>query len=136
MDESGIGRVSDFLNDTHLILSEVRFDELNREVDVSFEKKLTGYATNEGGFILEKFKAPVYRFHLLIRNSAKLTIHDTEEIEIYGIETIEFDHERSTLTIVTDVPLGFSVMVEDIDLTIIREAELVGYENYRSLFGP
>ena len=55
---------------------------------------------------------------LSIRNVKSYSIHDTEKVGLYDFNILEFDPSTHRISVRTNIPIGISVAVRDLDIWI------------------
>lgn len=135
LDKSQLDAVTDAIHDCEFELSDVKFDDAAGVLEFGFKNTDSDEARYIKGSFLKQYEEPMYSYRLFVRSVRTVSMKDAAQIGTYPLEYIEFDEERSSLLLQTNILDDFTLTVDKIDILVVREsAEPVGMREYRSIF--
>ena len=133
-DEKNIRDIVDLIHDCYFDLGKIVYEDEKQILKISIEKK--DYGSREVQkkiLLLKKYSLPIYEDVLEINNVEKYYIKDTEQIEHYDINNIEYFSKERIIKIKTNIPLLFEIKVSSLKLKLLTNVRLVEKKNFWSI---
>lgn len=130
-----LGNIIDIIHDCFFNLDEIHFDQTNQVLRIPFNKDVYEERELLSGIILKKVKIPVKKYFLEIHNVKDYLINDSEQVGDYDFETILYNPEFNTLTIQTNIPLTFKIVVKSLKLVISKGSNIIEEKVINTFFG-
>jgi hypothetical protein len=113
-----INVIIDLLHDRFFSVDEVRFDEMASEVRIPFT--YTASIPMEGKRLFPRYARSSARGLLTILQASALSINDTERVQDYDFNVIEYDG-AGVISVKTGIPLGMRVAVASFSVRVVLD---------------
>jgi hypothetical protein len=114
-DAARLDEIADYIHDCFFNVSDVTFDRRAKTLVVPYRRRSDRLrVSGRLGWRRRPFTRWILRFGL-VRDYA---IHDTEQIDSYNFNVLQYDADRHVISIRTGVPLEFEVQVDDVLVTV------------------
>lgn len=135
--------VSGEIHDSFFEADDIRFDEAASELTVPFRRwsyEEARVMRRERHGLLDRllrtdrvtWRAPWYRWNLLIRNVVRHHVDDGAEIGGSSFDYIDYDPEAKLLTIEGNVPFTVTATVTSLSVSVTETDEVLGQAEYRT----
>jgi hypothetical protein len=105
--------IVDILHDRFFAISDLTHNKIDGVVRIVFRH------TRPGRNLLRRLRNDMPEMVLVIRNVVNMVILDSENVEWYDFNTIDFDATAGILTIKTGIPLLLTCMVSGLDVLLV-----------------
>lgn len=129
-----ISRINDLIHDMNFNIDELIFDKNEMKLSIPWfildEDKII---MEKKGFLFNKYRIPIIKAHLIIKNVKNFILTDTEKITYYSFNEILYDIKMNKISILSSVPLKFEIFVNEFLIEIIITNEIVKEKTYKVL---
>ncbi|MBL1212825.1 MAG: hypothetical protein HND52_05635 [Ignavibacteriae bacterium] len=114
-----INLINDVIHDQWFNIHDIKLDDLNEIITIKFnyEDRINSRIIYKF-LILKKVKIPIRKYYLKINNVKLVELDDTEKVELYDFNAINFQEEESRIKITTGIPLRFELVVDKFKISI------------------
>ncbi len=124
-----IVKVVDAIHDCWFDIDRIHYDQNTSELIINFEKEISEKRILSGRkFFLKKSQVPIVECFLKIHHVRDYELKDEEEVGWYDFNTIEYDNENKVLRILTGIPLGFQININEFAITVEITGNIIRQE--------
>lgn len=122
------------IHDHWFHVKDVTHDVAQGTLSVRFTRPSeAGAETTFRILFLRRVRVPITEWWLEIRNVENYTLEETEGIQQYDFNKLEFSEVDRTLTVRTGVPLVFHVRVSAVDISVRDTGSVVAEKVYTTI---
>lgn len=127
--------VIDIIHDCWFELKAVQHNRITKTVSIGFVlEKREKSKTLKNYFLLRKIQIPYFESYLRISNVESLLLDDTENVESYDFNTLQFDPLLKKLSVKTGIPLRFEMTVSELDVSVQLTENIVKWRTVTTPF--
>jgi len=114
-----LGLITGLVHDCYFDVDKIEFDEIKGELRIPFD-----YGADKEArvlrriWFLSKAETPFLEALLTIHKVKNWALNDTEGIGSYDFNELTFDEKSQTVTVKSNVPLGLSAEVENLQVSV------------------
>jgi len=128
-----LSAVNALIPDWEFDLDNLKIDNAAGVIEIDFKREFFEERVIEPGWLIKNITLPVYDCRLTIRGVISHEIIDTEKIQFYPFDWIEYHPDSGLLEIRSGVPLKFEMYVSRDDVSIYKIGPPVDYKSERVL---
>ena len=135
-DPDQIPIIRDVIHDAWFDVSNIEFDANTSVLSIEFERELKEQATVvEKNWRMEKLEVPLVQCFLNIFQVESYEIDDTERVGSYDFNTLEYNPDRRSITILTGTPIGIEIKVKEFEVSVVETTNSKGVKSVKLIFG-
>jgi hypothetical protein len=125
-DPGRLGEIADCIHDRYFELDGIEHDAEDRILTIPYPRERPELARVEStGLVLERVHVPMVRWFLRVHRVRDYSIRDTERVGQYDFDGLAYDATGRRITVKTNIPLGFTVDVDALHVTVETSDEVL-----------
>jgi hypothetical protein len=113
-----IRAANDIIHDSFFDVDDITFNSQTSVLSFKFRRPIPSKRLALTDFVYSSRTKPAHEYMLIIRNVESYSIRDTEKVGTYDFDVLEFDPSTRRISIRTNIPIGISIVVRDLDIWV------------------
>jgi len=112
-------KVIDAIHDCWFDIDNINYNQNFAELTIKFYKEIYDKRSlRKLKFFLKKSQIPIVECFLRIHHVRDYELKDEEQVGRYDFNSLEYDNENKILRILTGIPLGLQISVDEFEISV------------------